>query len=161
GVVLPVWANVGTAHMAVPISSETSFFIIAISSDIRLKHWPPKKLRPIGPALRKNDYQGDLPPYPPESNPGENRGLKTAMKRLALVFVFAAVLIFAAGLRAQHQHGSQQQGPSPAQEEEMAHATTAMSEHHHGHDGHEHSMGPHMKMSALRPANADDTTRAN
>src|SRR5437868_837355 len=58
----------------------------------------------------------------------------------------------------QHDHASMTQPPTaqtPTQQQELNTATAAMSSHDH-----EHHMGPHMRMSTLRPANAGDTEKA-
>src|SRR5215470_2255871 len=82
------------------------------------------------------------------------------MKKVLIPVLGIGLLIFAAGkVRAQHEQHEHGDMP-PAQMDDMAHATTAMSEHAHGHEGHEHAMGPHMKMSALRSASTADTARA-
>src|SRR5438128_486098 len=77
-----------------------------------------------------------------------------------LIILCAVMLISGVAVRAQHQHdhsamtNAQPASPSPAQQQELNTATEAM-----GH-GHEHHMGPHMHMSALFPANAADTAKA-
>lgn len=76
--------------------------------------------------------------------------------------VAAFVLSFAISAVAQHDHhamsmpDTSQQGS--AAQQDMETATGAMSMHEHG--DHDHHMGPHMKMSALRPAQPGDDAKA-
>jgi hypothetical protein len=93
------------------------------------------------------------------------------MKRKAAVLVSAMVICVAVAAQAQHQHDHSAQAQTPNQIlsiEELERATDAMSGGHGDHmdgsgahaDGHDHHMGPHMKMSALKPAQPGDDARA-
>lgn len=92
-------------------------------------------------------------------NFGPERGLTPPMKHIA-AFVLTAGLALA---WAQHQHEhSDSTAPTPAAQnaqQELAQTTEVMAKHEHG--DHEHHMGPHMKMSALRAAQPDDQKRAD
>jgi len=79
--------------------------------------------------------------------------------RSRIVLLTALLLSLGVLLRAQHQHSHS--GPEAAStQQDLAQTTEAMSHQHGGHEDHEHAMGPHMKMSTLRPASAADTARA-
>src|SRR5436305_8130395 len=77
------------------------------------------------------------------------------MQKRLIVSLVAVVAMFAVALRAQHQHGGESQSGAEVQQQ-LGDATTAMSSH----GGHEHAMGPHMRMSALREATPADIERA-
>jgi hypothetical protein len=81
----------------------------------------------------------------------------------AATLVLAVILFsFATYAVAQHEHHHEAAPPSPnsgVQQEEMNQATDVMARH--SHDDHEHHMGPHMKMSALRPAQSGDAQKAD
>ena len=71
-----------------------------------------------------------------------------------VLFSFAILAILAGAAVAQHEH-HQATTPAPsqngmAQQDEMNQVTDVMARH--SHDDHDHHMGPHMKMSALRSA---------
>ena len=74
-----------------------------------------------------------------------------------LLLVVIAVFMARIALHAQeHDHSTMAQGhAAPQSQPDLNTATEAMN----GHD-HEHHMGPHMHMSALRPANPTDTAKA-
>lgn len=75
------------------------------------------------------------------------------MKALAAAFVLSISIAAVA----QHDHASRPM-PEASAHQEMETATGAMSMHDHG--DHDHHMGPHMKMSALRPAQPGDDAKA-
>lgn len=76
------------------------------------------------------------------------------MKRLAVIFV----LTVAVAALAQHEHSRESQAPLAGAQQEMEAATNVMSQH--GHGDHDFHMGPHMKMSALRPVQPGDAEKA-
>jgi hypothetical protein len=73
--------------------------------------------------------------------------------------IFAALFVFGFGMAAfaQHDHHDMSSMAATDAQQEMNAATDAMS---HAADGHEHHMGPHMKMSTLRPAQPGDPEKA-
>ena len=87
------------------------------------------------------------------------------MRKTAALILFSFAVTFAvmAGAAvAQHEHHPSAT-PSTAQlgaaQDEMNQATDIMARH--SHDDHDHHMGPHMKMSALRTVQAGDTQKAD
>jgi hypothetical protein len=78
------------------------------------------------------------------------------MKKAATL-VFAPILFsFATYAVVQHEHHEPNAG---AQQEELNQATDVMARN--SHEDHDHHMGPHMKMSALRPAQPGDAQKAD
>jgi hypothetical protein len=77
------------------------------------------------------------------------------MKRL-LAAVISCVALLAYAQHDHHQSVPQVQAPDPQQE--LNQIEDAMSRHSHG--DHDHHMGPHMKMSALRPEQSGDQEKA-
>jgi hypothetical protein len=77
------------------------------------------------------------------------------MKKLtAALFVTLGVAAYA-----QHEHHAETAPAQAEQQQELSQATDAMSRH--AHDDHDHHMGPHMKMSALRPVQPGDQQKAD
>lgn len=72
-------------------------------------------------------------------------------------FIFVATLGLAVLAVAQHQQ--HQEPAAPPASAELEQATDIMARH--GHEDHDHHMGPHMKMSALRPAQPGDAAKAD
>jgi len=60
---------------------------------------------------------------------------------------------------AQHEHHHDAATAQAEQQQELSQATDAMSRHTHG--DHDHHMGPHMKMSALRAVQVGDQQKAD
>src|SRR5690349_4916961 len=85
------------------------------------------------------------------------------MKQTAalVLFAFAVVTAIAAVAQHEHHHGSTPatMPNTAAQQEEINQATDVMARH--SHDDHDHHMGPHMKMSSLRTAQAGDAQKAD
>jgi hypothetical protein len=81
---------------------------------------------------------------------------KAATLVLAVIlFSFATYAI----VQHEHQHDADPPTPNSGAQDEMNQATDVMARH--SHDDHEHHMGPHMKMSALRPAQSGDAEKAD
>lgn len=85
------------------------------------------------------------------------------MKKTAALILFSFSLFFATGAVAQHEHhhdSAPAVSQNAAAQEEMDQATDAMARRS-AHDDHDHHMGPHMKMSALRAAQGGDAQKAD
>jgi hypothetical protein len=84
--------------------------------------------------------------------------------RTGRILLLIVIVLFIAriALHAQHQHDHSAMTPAnsqaaPAQQQDLNTATEAMNRHDPGHD---HHMGAHMRMSALRGVNTEDTAKA-
>jgi hypothetical protein len=75
-------------------------------------------------------------------------------KLIAALFVTLGVAAYA-----QHEHHAEAAPAQAEQQQELSQATDAMLRH--AHDDHDHHMGPHMKMSALRPVQPGDQQKAD